>query len=106
MLLQRQVISERKKKRVIVYTLFFVALLYILVNLIGENGLLRYIELKDKKRAIEAEILALAEENRMLKNQIELLRDDPFYIEKKAREDLGLARPDEFIFEYDKNDNR
>lgn len=102
MLLQRQVISERKKKRLIFYSLFFVAFLYILVNLIGDNGLLRYIELRNKKKSIEAEIITLAEENKSLKIQIDLLKDDPFYIEKQAREDFGLARPDEFIFEYDK----
>lgn len=101
-LLQRQVISERKKRRLIFYTLFVVALLYIAVNLIGDNGLFRYIELRNKKRAIESEITLLIEENKRLRSQIEALRGDSFYIEKQAREDLGLARPDEYIFEYEK----
>ncbi|MFN3739903.1 MAG: FtsB family cell division protein [Thermodesulfovibrionales bacterium] len=101
-LLQRQVISERKKKRLIFYTLFVIALLYIVVNLIGDNGLFRYIELKNKKISIESEIALLIEENKRLRSQIEALKGDPFYIEKQAREDLGLAGPDEYIFEYEK----
>ncbi len=101
-LLQRQVISERKKRRLVFYTLFVVAFLYIVVNLVGDNGLFKYLELRNKKISIEAEITLLIEENKRLRSQIEAFRGDPFYIEKQAREDLGLARPDEYIFEYEK----
>lgn len=101
-LLQRQVISERKRKRLIFYTVFVVALLYIIMNLIGENGILRYVELKKRRDTLQEEILDLSVQNKALKTQIELLKNDPFYIEKYAREDFGLAAPGEHIFEYEK----
>jgi len=34
-----------------------------------------------------------------LRLQVTGLRSDPYQIEKLAREDLGLVRPDEIIFE-------
>jgi len=101
-LLQRQIISERKRRRLVFYTVFIIALLYIFVNLIGDNGLFRYIELKDRKERLEKEIVTLLDENKRLKTQIEALKSDPFYIEKQAREDFGLAGPDEYIFEYER----
>ncbi len=102
MLLQRQVISERKRKRLIFYTVFIVSLLYIFVNLIGDNGIFRYLELKKKRDNLERELSVLAEENSRLRQEIEALRNDPFYIEKHAREDFGLAGPGEYIFEYER----
>lgn len=101
-LLQRQVISERKKKRLIFYTVFFIALLYIILNIIGDNGIFKFIELKKRKEGLEREIYRITEENRRLENQIEALRNDPFYIEKQAREDLGFSKPGEHIFEYER----
>jgi cell division protein FtsB len=100
-LLQRQVISERKKKRLIFYTIFIIALFYIAMNLVGENGFFKYIELKNRKARLEKEIAELLDDNRRLRAQIEALKDDPFYIEKQAREEFGLAGPDEYIFEYE-----
>jgi cell division protein FtsB len=48
---------------------------------------------------IESRIQTLEEENKRLRMQATGLRSDPHQVEKLAREDLGLARPDEIIFE-------
>ena len=42
---------------------------------------------------------ALEVENERMRLQVTGLRSDPYQMEKLAREDLGLVRPDEIIFE-------
>lgn len=100
-LLRDQVISERKKRRLITIILIVLSFLYVGLNLLmGESGYLKYRELSNKKQQFEQEIITLEKENIQLKNQIKSLKENPFYAEKYAREEFGLARPDEYIFQY------
>lgn len=102
-LLRKQVASERKKRKLIFFTIFLLSFLYILSSLIfGDMGLLRYHEIHKKKVLLEAQIQDIESENAQIKSHIKLLKEDPFYKEKHAREDFGLAKPDEYIFQYDR----
>jgi cell division protein FtsB len=65
-------------------------------------GLLRHKELSNTKVRLEKQIKEVAEENEELSSQIKSMKEDPFYPEKHAREDFGLAKPDEYIFQYDR----
>ena len=65
-------------------------------------GFLRHRELHKTKINLEKQIKEIENENEQLKTQINSLKEDPFYMEKHAREDFGLARPDEYIFLYDR----
>ncbi len=64
-------------------------------------GVIKYIELNKKKVQLENQIKEIENENKKLRSDIKLLKEDPFYKEKLAREEFGLARPDEYIFRYD-----
>jgi len=102
-LLRKQVVSEIKKKRLIIFILIILSFIYLAVNLLlGDGGLLKYRELYIKKQLFEKEITELEKENTRIKAQIKSLKENPFYAEKYAREEFGLARPDEYIFQYDK----
>ena len=102
-LLRKQVVSEVKKKRLIIFILIILSFLYLATNLLlGDAGLLKYRELSGKKQNIKKEISELEKENARIKSQIKSLKENPFYAEKYAREEFGLARPDEYIFQYDK----
>ncbi|MBI4684709.1 MAG: septum formation initiator family protein [Nitrospirae bacterium] len=102
-LLREQVKSEVKKRR---YTLFILAIfgfIYLGINfLLGDTGFLRYRELYNKKLSISKEINKLSQENLNMKTQLKALKENPFYLEKYAREEFGLAQPDEYIFKYDR----
>lgn len=52
----------------------------------------------DIKDSLEKQVNQLGEENKRLSDQIEYLQSDSFYIEKKARENLGLIRENEDIY--------
>lgn len=104
--LRQQVTVERKRRNVVFFTIITLAFLYISVSLLfGDMGFIKYLKLKTTKNNLETEITTLEKENKTLKTHINALKDDPYYIEKHAREEFGLAKPDEYIFQF-QNDAR
>lgn len=102
-LLRKQVASERRKKRLIFYTVVLLSFVYLFISLFfGDMGLLRYRELYKTKTHMEAQIKQIQRENVQLRAQIKSIKVDPYMKEKHAREDYGLAKPDELIFQYDR----
>jgi cell division protein FtsB len=70
-----------------------------LLAIVGERGYFEAYEFGRHLERIESRIEILEAENKRLRMQVAGLRADPYQVEKLAREDLGLARPDELIFE-------
>jgi len=102
-LLRKQVQSEVKKKKLIFLTFVSLSFLYLSISLLfGDMGLLRYLELHRTKINLENQITEINRQNEQLRTQLKLLREDPFYREKLAREEYGLSKPNEYIFQYDK----
>jgi cell division protein FtsB len=102
-LLRRQVASEIRKRRLIFFTVILLSFFYLLASVIfGDMGLLKYGELYKTKTRLEAQIKEIDRENKQLRSQMQAVKEDPYYKEKHAREDYGLAKPGEYIFEYDR----
>src|SRR5262245_6186265 len=74
-------------------------LLLSLLAIAGERGFFEVYQFSRHLTHVESRIRALEEENERLRIHVTGLRSDPYQVEKLAREDLGLARPDEIIFE-------
>jgi cell division protein FtsB len=74
-------------------------LLLSLLAMAGERGFFEVYQFNRHLRHVESRIQALEVENERMRLQVIGLRSDPYQIEKLAREDLGLVRPDEIIFE-------
>ena len=102
-LLRKQVASEIKIRRLIFYTVILLSFIYLLISSIfTDMGLLKYIELYTKKTRLEAQVQEMEQENLQIRSQIKLLKEEPYFKEKYAREEFGLAKPDEYIFQYDR----
>jgi cell division protein FtsB len=102
-LLRKQVASEIRKRKLIFFTVILLSFFYLLVSIIfGDMGLLKYRELYTTKTRLEAQIKEIEGENKQLRSQMQSVKEDPYYKEKHAREDYGLAKPGEYIFEYDR----
>jgi cell division protein FtsB len=102
-LLRKQVASEMKRRRLIFYTVIVLSFIYLLVSLLfGDMGFLKYRELHAKKTCLEAQVREMEQENLQIRSQIKLLKEEPYFKEKYAREEFGLAKPDEYIFQYDR----
>jgi cell division protein FtsB len=101
-LLRKQVSSEIKKRRLIFYTIMFLSALYLVISFtFGDAGFLRYRSLGEKKNQLARELNEIDSRNARLRSEVKLLKEDPFYIEKHAREEFGMAKPDEYIFKYE-----
>jgi|WetSurMetagenome_2_1015567.scaffolds.fasta_scaffold00012_50 cell division protein FtsB len=105
--LQSQVRRERKK-RAYVFFLFALAIIALLSYSLffGDMGVFKYFELRENRERLEQDIATLNKENRVLKEHVNSLKKDPYYIEKYAREEYGLAKPDEVIFQIKKKDKQ
>ena len=102
-LLRKQVASEIRKRKLIFFTVILLSFFYLLASVIfGDMGLLKYRELYKTKNRLEAQVKEIDRENVQLRSQMRSMREDPYYKEKHAREDYGLAKPGEYIFEYDR----
>jgi cell division protein FtsB len=74
-------------------------LLLSLLAMVGDRGFFEVYHFNRHLQQVEGRIQALEVENERLQLQVTGLRSDPYQIEKLAREDLGLVRPDEIVFE-------
>ncbi len=61
-------------------------------------GFIRYQELQSRNKKLEAEIARLKEENIKLLDEQYKLQHDPVYVEKVARERLGVIKEGEVIY--------
>jgi cell division protein FtsB len=79
---------------------FLVAGLVLLVlqDVLGTHGVLAMHHSMKQSAEIQKEIKQLDQENQKLQNRVQSLKTDPAAIERIAREDMGLARPGEYIF--------
>jgi cell division protein FtsB len=74
--------------------------------LISERGLTEKQKLEEKKISLEKENDRLIGEIKSLEHKITLLRDDQKTIEKVAKRRLGMARPEETIYIFSRQDLR
>jgi len=76
-----------------------ISVLYsIYIILFGKNNIFKYIERERIKDKLQSEVSLIKKENQLLKKEISYLKNDRFFIEKKAREDLGLVKENEEVY--------
>ena len=67
-------------------------------SVFGDRGILNLVGKRRQVEALRGELEGLRAENARLSSEIVALRTSPRAIERLAREQLGLARPDETVF--------
>lgn len=77
-----------------------VGLLTLGLAVYGGNQVLRVTQLRGEMEAMERDIVTLRARADELSRTVERLRNDPAYIEKLAREELGYVRPDETVLKF------
>jgi cell division protein FtsL len=75
-------------------------LLLMAVSLVGDRGLLRLYQLHQTRAALIREIQQVSAANVVLAEEVRALRTDPGRIEAIAREELGLVKPGETVYEF------
>lgn len=72
--------------------------LLLLQDVFGTHGLIAMRRSRQEAARVQKEIDRLSEENRKMEERVKELKSDPEAIERIAREEMGLARPGEYIF--------
>jgi cell division protein FtsB len=72
-------------------------LLMLTLSQLGENGIVSWFHLVSREKQLQEEVAALEQENRELTERLEALKNDPAALEKFAREELNMRRPDEEV---------
>ncbi len=102
-LLRRQVVEEKKKRTLGLFTGLTVVVVYLFwIFLFGEDGIIKFSELKKRRIEVMDDVARLQQQNIRLKEEIRLLEENGFAVERYAREELNLSRPDEYVFIFDK----
>lgn len=100
--LRRQVTTEIKRRQYVFYTITFSFLFYLVwVLVFGDSGLIRYRQLSGNMELLEQEVTEMQNDNARLSAFLDDYKKGDFLTEKHARENFGLAKPDEFIFIYE-----
>ena len=76
------------------------ALVSVPVQVFSQNGLpqLRHLE-AERARTSEQELL-LSQEISQLRAEVERIKNEPSAVEQVARDELGLVRPNELVFQF------
>ncbi len=69
------------------YTVFF-----------GKHNIFKFIQKEQIRQKLQTEIAQIKNENMKLEKEIYFLKTDTFFIEKKAREDLGMVKEGDEVY--------
>lgn len=77
-----------------------VVIIALALALYGASSLVRVLHMRGEMDAMEKDVAALRLQTEKLANTVERLRTDPLFVEKLAREDLGLVREGETVLKF------
>jgi cell division protein FtsB len=98
---RKEVQSKKKRRRTIFLTLGILLIIYFSITLVfGENGLLKYWQLKGVNTDVQREIDALKRRNIEIRKQIDAAKEDSSRMEELARKH-GLTKEGELIFRFE-----
>ena len=81
-----------------ILVLLLVSIALIVHNIFGQNGYLASRHQQQELQILQRQILQLKQQNEQLDKENRALKSDPAAIERKAREQMHLAKPGEKIY--------
>lgn len=82
------------------FGLLILSIVSVPLSILEEQGLPRYRALKDELAEVERVNGRLRREVELLDREVEALRSDPEAIERIARDELGMIRGEEILFQF------
>jgi cell division protein FtsB len=101
-------IANMKKLKAKIQVLLLIFLIFLIAywTIFGDNGILKLRKIEQENEQVKVASEKIKAENERLKKEITLLREDRKYVEKVAREELGMTRKDEIIFKKKQDDGK
>lgn len=82
------------------FALLVTAIVAVPLRMLDEEGLPRYRALKRELERVDADNDRLRRELRDLSREVRSLKSDPDALEHIARDELGMVRPGELVFQF------
>ncbi len=82
------------------FAVLVLAIVAVPLHLLDDHGLPRYQVLARELSQVESENERIEREVRDLSREVEALRKDPLAIERIARDDMGMVREGELVFQF------
>jgi cell division protein FtsB len=83
-----------------------IVIVVVALSAYGTRAVFRVSELRREMDAMERDLVTLRARTEELTRTVDRLRNDPAYIEKLAREDLGYVREGETVLKFPKSSGR
>ena len=87
-------------KRLLVMAGVVAGLAFLWSLIVGEMGVVKYYRMSVHARTLRSEIKNKKKDNVRLSKEVDALRTDAAFIERMARDKIGLARPGEVVYYY------
>jgi cell division protein FtsB len=81
-------------------SLLLAALIFLPLKLLDDRGLSRVEDLSSQLEVLRDKNRRIRWKNRALRKEIRAFHSDPQYVEKVARDELGMVGPDEIIYQF------
>ena len=98
--------TNHEKRHLPYAGLLFVLLLILWIVFAPNRGIFDMVRTREKIEKLQAENLRLAEENKALQEEISRLKDDPTYLEEKARNEYGMLKENEVLYIFKKKEEK
>jgi cell division protein FtsB len=85
------------------FGLLLYAMFSVPARILSEEGLPRYRRLQEQLTRIRSENVALTGDIERLNREVDSLLHDPEAVERIARDELGMIRQGEILFQFDPN---
>ena len=88
------------------YREYLVGLVFIvifaLVTIYGDHGLIHLYRINQEMKRMETTNDGIKQENRALKKEVFLLKNNSEYLDETIRKEVGLARKNETVYQFKK----
>jgi cell division protein FtsB len=86
------------RRRIATVAVVFLAVTLFVHVMFGANGMVVYKQKRAEYQALQKQIESVQQENDRYTQQVQSLKSDQKAIEKEAREQLGYAKPGEYVY--------
>lgn len=86
--------------RLLPFGLLVFAVVCVPLRILSEDGLPRYRKLRDQLEHVTAENARLSRQIQKRSLEVDALRKDPEAVERLARDELGMIRDGEIVFQF------
>jgi cell division protein FtsB len=98
--------SSTSSQRRVVYLFSSLLVALSLFTAFGERGVFHLWRLWGEKKQLEERNFLLQKENETLRERVNRIRHDDLYLEKIAREELGLVKRGEMVYRFAAPDSK